>query len=188
MRRFPSLVALVLIAICALSSGVAQAELGPVRMIAPHFHEELVLFGVDAQARLNRRELDLLGQLMRCRRTRRRHAIASDLGRHLVRLGRRFHRPVYLVSGYRAVAINGHRRSYHLRGMAADVYVPGVSAQEVRDFAVAQRVPGIGYYPESGFVHLDVRPEQFWWVDYSSPERSERLRPDPEGTAAPRPE
>ena len=48
--------------------------------------------------------------------------------------------------------------SYHTRGMAADIRVPGVRAPlMVRDLARAMGVKGIGYYPVSQFVHVDVR-------------------------------
>ena len=28
---------------------------------------------------------------------------------------------------------------------------------------------GVGYYPNSVFVHMDTRPEKAYWVDYSKP-------------------
>ena len=100
-----------------------------------------------------------------------------------MRAARHFRRPVVVVSGYRAVQRHGRRRSQHLRGRAADVYVHGVAPMALRDWAVEGGVTGVGFYPNSGFVHLDVRDERYWWVDYSGPGRRGRIIPDPEGNA-----
>jgi hypothetical protein len=67
--------------------------------------------------------------------------------------------------------------------MAADIQVPEVSTIDLRDFAVQQGIEGVGFYPSSGFVHIDVRPRRFWWVDYSLPGHQQSPIPDPEGNA-----
>jgi len=82
-----------------------------------------------------------------------------------------------VLSGFRARPIHGRRRSYHLRGMAADVYVEGVSTMALREYAMSLGVRGVGFYPRSGFVHVDVRPERYYWVDASSPSRRRPARP-----------
>jgi uncharacterized protein YcbK (DUF882 family) len=168
--------------------GPARAQTQPVVFRSHHKAEELHFFGVGPRGDLNPPELDLLGKLMRCWRTGGIHSIHPRLARHLVGISRHFHSPVVVVSGYRAVSRSGRRRSYHLQGMAADIYVDGVPSIEVRDLAVASRIEGIGFYPSSGFIHLDVRPRRFWWVDYSRPGHSDRLVPDPEGDAPAEPE
>lgn len=169
----------------ALSGGPAAAEEAPATFVAPHFSEELTLFGVGPDGVPRPPELDLVAQLLRCRRTGRAHPVNAALARVLVQVARHFGRPVHVVSGYRAAPSNGHPHSFHVRGMAADVAIPGVSPQAIRDFAVERGLGGIGFYPGSGFVHLDVRPRRFWWVDYSTPGNRERLVADPGGTAPP---
>ena len=161
----------------------SRAETTPVVFHAHHQSEELRLFGVGPRGDLLASELHLLGKLMRCRRTDEAHDIHPRLARHLALISRHFRQPVVIVSGYRAKARRGHRRSYHLRGQAADIYVKGVPPVEVRDLAVERRIGGIGFYPNSGFVHVDVRPRRFWWVDYSRPGQLDRLIPDPLGDA-----
>lgn len=161
----------------------SEAQSSPITFRAPHFDEEVTFFGLGPRAELFSSELGQLGRLMRCRRTKRIHKIHPALARQLVRIARRFKRPVAIVSGYRSVPIHGHKRSYHLRGMAADIYVPGIAAEDLRDYAVQQKVRGVGFYPSSGFVHIDIRPRRFWWVDYSRPGRIQNLIPDPEGKA-----
>ena len=41
-------------------------------------------------------------------------------------------------------------------------------------------VKGIGYYPVSQFVHVDVRPDQQYWIDYGqNSQDGERTEHDP---------
>ena len=35
---------------------------------------------------------------------------------------------------------------------------------------------GVGFYPESSFVHLDVRDASYFWIDDSAPGEPTRLR------------
>jgi hypothetical protein len=35
---------------------------------------------------------------------------------------------------------------------------------------------GVGYYPRSGFVHLDRRDRSFYWIDNSGPGQRSRTR------------
>jgi hypothetical protein len=59
--------------------------------------------------------------------------------------------------------------------MAADIRIPGMTPLMVRDLAESMGVGGIGYYPVSGFVHVDVREDHARWIDYG------RNRQDGEG-------
>ena len=148
--------------------------------------EELVLLGVDPSGRLRPHELDMLARLFRSPETGQHHAVHPLLARHLVRLARRLAGPVVIVSGYRETSEAQHH-SYHGRGMAADILSPGVAVEDVRNAAVEQRIGGVGFFPNGGFVHVDVRPRRQWWVDYSAPDSLQTPIPDPEGTAPARP-
>jgi uncharacterized protein YcbK (DUF882 family) len=79
--------------------------------------------------------------------------------------------PLHVVSGYRTRETNEQKRrrdrhvaanSYHVRGQAADVFVPGRPLASVRRVATALRAGGVGYYPDSGFVHVDTGPIRTW--------------------------
>jgi hypothetical protein len=67
------------------------------------------------------------------------------------------------------VAKNPH--SPHMKGLACDFRVVGVKNTDLRDY-LRRAYPhiGVGYYPNSSFVHMDVRqgPSAFW-IDYSGP-------------------
>jgi len=76
-------------------------------------------------------------------------------------------RPVRIVSGYRE---SSHAPdSKHKVGQAFDFSVPGVPNELVRDFLRSLPDVGVGYYPNSTHVHLDVRDKPTYWVDYSRP-------------------
>jgi len=76
-----------------------------------------------------------------------------------------------IVSGFRHPKYNlilrkkGHqvaRDSQHTHGNAVDFFLPGVPAQSLEAWARAQKLGGVGYYPDSGFVHMDTGPVRTW--------------------------
>ena len=78
---------------------------------------------------------------------------------------------VDVVSGFRHPKYNlilrkkGHqvaRDSQHTHGNAIDFYVPRVPAQALQAWARAQKLGGVGFYPDSGFVHMDTGPIRSW--------------------------
>jgi uncharacterized protein YcbK (DUF882 family) len=81
--------------------------------------------------------------------------------------------PFHIISGYRSPATNEALRgrapdsgvakfSQHTLGKAADVRVPGVALTRLRDEARALRGGGVGFYPASDFVHVDVGRVRTW--------------------------
>jgi uncharacterized protein YcbK (DUF882 family) len=109
--------------------------------------------------------------LMRCRRTGAETQIDPRLIEMLWRFSQRTGQKITLISGYRAPGFAAPN-SYHIRGMAADIRIPGMTPLMVRDLAHALGVRGIGYYPNphSQFVHVDLREEPYFWTDLGSGE------------------
>jgi hypothetical protein len=102
--------------------------------------------------------MKVMRNILRCRRTGRRHRIDKKVVAALGRVAARFPgREIEIVSGYRA--FGGVKRSKHFRGRAVDFKVQGVKAKVVRDFLWSEfDHVGVGHYHSQGFIHLDVRP------------------------------
>ena len=77
-------------------------------------------------------------------------------------------RSIFIMSGYRRDA----HGSYHQKGRALDLYVTGVENADLFRYCHTLSDVGCGYYPNSKFVHVDVRPygtHRVAWVDISQP-------------------
>ena len=81
------------------------------------------------------------------------------------------HEPFLVVCGYRSPTTNRRlylehagvaKHSYHIKGMAIDLRHEGRSTEQIRDAALSLRCGGVGYYPRSGFVHVDCGPVRQW--------------------------
>ncbi|MBI5532290.1 MAG: DUF882 domain-containing protein [Deltaproteobacteria bacterium] len=84
-------------------------------------------------------------------------------------------REIDIVSGYRPHTEGQHTaHSNHNIGRAIDFVVRGVPNEVVRDYCHTLRDVGVGYYPNSSFVHLDVRSASAFWVDESGPGEAPR--------------
>lgn len=84
-------------------------------------------------------------------------------------------RKLEVVSGFRPFTptqFNPH--SNHMHGKAVDFRVQGVPNEAVRDFCRTLKNVGCGYYPNSVFVHMDVRDQSAFWIDYSKPGEAPR--------------
>ncbi len=118
--------------------------------------------------------------------------MAPRLAQLLYQTGRHFERRLLVVAGYRAPKIareKGNPKSPHKSGLACDFRVDGISNEELRDWVRAHfNKVGVGYYPNSGFVHLDVgRKRSAFWVDLSGPGERARYAEDPEEAIQPTP-
>jgi LysM repeat protein len=81
-------------------------------------------------------------------------------------------RPLRVVSGYRTTSY--FRDSRHRTSEAVDFSVVGVPNAALRDYLVTLGKVGVGYYPNSTFLHLDVRMKYTYWVDYAGPGEAPR--------------
>ncbi len=54
------------------------------------------------------------------------------------------------------------RHSLHMEAEAIDIRMPGVTTLQLRNAAAALHLGGVGYYPASAFVHVDVGRVRYW--------------------------
>jgi len=77
----------------------------------------------------------------------------------------------HVICGYRSPQTNAALRqknsgvaahSLHMVGQAVDIRLPGIPLADLRRSALALKAGGVGYYPQSDFVHVDVGPVRTW--------------------------
>jgi uncharacterized protein YcbK (DUF882 family) len=76
-----------------------------------------------------------------------------------------------IISGYRSASTNAmlaarsdgvSSRSLHMEGKAIDVRLDEVPLARFRELAIRRAAGGVGYYPDSDFLHLDVGRVRRW--------------------------
>ena len=79
--------------------------------------------------------------------------------------------PFNIISGYRSPETNYFlssmskgvvKNSMHIQGMAIDIRLPGYELKTLQRAAIDLRRGGVGYYPSSDFVHVDVGRIRYW--------------------------
>lgn len=115
---------------------------------------------------------DTVDRFFRCHFTNQPATMDPRLFSSVVRAANHFNSDrVDIVSGYRAPKYNlilrkkGRqvaRNSQHTHGSAVDFRVHGVSVQRLHAWARSLRLGGVGFYPSSGFIHLDTDRVRYW--------------------------
>ncbi len=62
----------------------------------------------------------------------------------------------------RATTSGVAKKSHHVKGNAIDVRLRGVQTRTLRETALRMERGGVGYYPTSDFVHMDMGPVRQW--------------------------
>ncbi len=126
-----------------------------------------------SQGHYNKDSLDQIDALLRDHRNDHLVSIDSSLLDALTNLQQRLQsrREIQIISAYRSPETNallrkqGHgvaKRSFHMFGKAIDFRIPGQKLSDVRLAALSLRSGGVGYYPQSNFVHLDSGRIRHW--------------------------
>jgi len=141
---------------------------------------------VDARGRTRRAAVRRLAPLMRSRTSGETRAPHRRLLSILARISDHFGgRTVYIISGFRSAGGFTRTTSKHTAGRAIDIRLRGVPNRELRDYARSLDRVGVGFYPRSSFVHVDVREESAYWVDDSRPGQRPTYRARAERTDQP---
>lgn len=115
--------------------------------------------------------LSEINYFLRCHYTNEVKAIDVELLDLLCDIKDRFGKDneIIVISGYRSLAYNEYLRSIgrrvsknslHLKGLAIDFTIPGISNQEIASAARSFAMGGIGIYSE--FVHIDTGRVRYW--------------------------
>lgn len=155
------------------------ANLSPTTDIEKELHlynihtGEFVKTTFQQSGRYDQQGLDQLDHLLRDHRSGESTLISRTLLDDIHTLQQLFkpNQAIEIISGYRSPKTNeklramGHgvaKRSLHMQGKAIDIRIPGVNLRQVRKAALALKSGGVGYYPKSGFIHLDVGRVRQW--------------------------
>jgi uncharacterized protein YcbK (DUF882 family) len=156
----------------AKSAPRAARKNAPVDLVQVNLHETMQIRLRDPSGRPVKGQQKRFDRFLRCHYTNVQHPMNPRLISLIYRTGRHWpgHR-IEVVSGYRHPKYAKNPRSPHMKGLACDFRVAGVRNTELRDYLrhSFDKV-GVGYYPNSTFVHLDVRKDRSaFWIDYSGP-------------------
>jgi uncharacterized protein YcbK (DUF882 family) len=81
------------------------------------------------------------------------------------------HPTLHVISGYRSPESNAKlhentngvaKHSLHMEGKAIDIRIPGQDLAKLHKLIMAEQAGGVGYYPDSQFVHMDVGRVRYW--------------------------
>ena len=117
--------------------------------------------------------LERINYILRDHRTGDIQPIDTDLLDILFRVSAKVgtQKPFHIISGYRSPATNAMLRrttsgvaktSFHTKGRAIDIRLPGYDTRRLRQLCIKLRTGGVGYYAKSNFVHLDTGPIRSW--------------------------
>lgn len=170
----------VLVALASAASAAPRAR----RIAGPHVRR-LAFYNTHTGERVDavywvdgRYQADALARIdrvLRDHRTSRVKSIDRRVLDLLHELGGRLgtSQPFHVISAYRSPESNAYlrglsptsgvaERSQHILGRAIDVRVPDLAIETIRDAALRMKRGGVGYYPASDFVHVDVGPVRRW--------------------------
>jgi uncharacterized protein YcbK (DUF882 family) len=155
----------------------------PVVLYAVNRRETMALRLRDTKGRPVKGTQRRFDHFLRCHYTNVEHRMDPRLMRLLFQTGHHWPgRRLEVVSGYRHPDVAKNPHSPHMKGLACDFRVEGVKTAELRDYLrrTFEKV-GVGYYPNSSFVHLDVRKDRSaFWIDYSGPGERAAYSPTPD--------
>ena len=117
--------------------------------------------------------LSAMNRVLRDHRTGEVHEMAPSLLDLVATLRQRLDttETVQIISGYRSPKSNAAlharsngvaTRSLHMQGHALDIRIAGVDLTRLRDAALDLKAGGVGFYPGSNFVHVDIGRVRRW--------------------------
>ena len=166
----------------ALASALALPSLARAAIAAPH-ERSLRFYNTHtgetlrtmfwAEGQFIPEALQDINRLLRDHRNDKVSAIDPELILLLDRVSSQFsnHEVIHVISGYRSPESNQllhestggvAKHSMHMEGKAIDVRIPGRDLERLHQAALGMKGGGVGYYPDSQFVHMDTGRVRHW--------------------------
>jgi uncharacterized protein YcbK (DUF882 family) len=144
---------------------------GRVKFIRFGTSESQELQLVSKKGKLTPGVLPKVSRMMRFGKLNIEHVIDAKLVQNLATVSDHFGgRSIEIISGFRPKTPTQYTpHSNHNVGKAIDMRMAGVPNEVLRDYCRTFKNVGVGYYPNSLFVHFDVRKQSTFWVDLSKP-------------------
>ena len=123
----------------------------------------------------DKKALERLAHVLRDRRNNKKHPIDPRLfdALHQLQSTLGTKDPFQIICGYRSPETNAmlHKKStgvskhsLHMAGKAIDINLEHIGLKTLKDAARSLKVGGVGYYPKSNFIHIDIRPKPAYWA------------------------
>jgi uncharacterized protein YcbK (DUF882 family) len=149
------------------------AEKGSLSLFNTHNQEHLTVTFRKADGTYDVDALNAINWIMRCHFTNQQTVMDVNTIEYLNLIDNRLGggNEIHIISGYRSPSYNSllsssgrhvAKHSLHLVGKAIDISIPGTELHTIRNTAVALKLGGVGYYPASGFVHIDSGKFRTW--------------------------
>lgn len=146
---------------------------GRLALYNTHTDERLEIVYRDGRGRYDPAALGALNYFFRCHYTQQVAPIDPQVIEFLSRVDRRLGggHEIHVISGYRSPEYNAMlvrqrkgaaKHSLHLQGRAVDIRIPAVGLDILKKTAQRLEYGGVGYYPKSGFIHLDSGRVRSW--------------------------
>lgn len=149
-----------------------RPRFAPVEVFHVNRRDTLQLRIADSRGRPIKGAQKSFDTFFRCHHTNKKGRMDPRLMRLIYQVGRHYDgRRIEVISGFRDASVAKNPKSPHKQGAACDFRVQGIANSELRDYLRKNYDHvGVGYYPNSSFVHLDVRDgASAFWIDYSGP-------------------
>lgn len=160
-------------ALAKIWDGSTSLPEGKLSLHSINSNERITVTYRNAEGEYDPQALQTLNWALRCHTTNETTAMDLRVIEYLNRLDHALGggNEIQIISGYRSPTYNSKlravskgvaRHSLHMKGKAIDIAISGVGLDQVRRTALALAVGGVGYYPQSGFVHINSGAVRAW--------------------------
>lgn len=150
-----------------------EASEGRLSLYNIHTSEKLAVTYRNQANEYDPEALKDLNWILRCHYTDKTTNMDTNVIEYLNTMDKKFGggNEIHIISGFRTPEYNGLLRgkgrgvahhSLHMLGKAIDFFIPRVSLNSLRYAAVGLQYGGVGYYPQTGFVHIDSGNFRTW--------------------------